>query len=93
MNSTVQKFNSLVPMASNVISSNAKSLNKVATNAYNSVNNAVNSGLGSLGLAPAANAGAANVGSVFAANTANAGGSFGSPLSWFVGFLLLFHIV
>lgn len=91
MNSTVQKFNSLVPMASNVISSNAKSLNKAATNAYNSVNSAVNSGLGSLGLAPAANAG-----SVFAANTgntANAGGSFGSPLMWFVGFLLLFLVL
>ena len=92
MNSTVQKFNSLVPMASNVISSNAKSLNKVAANAYNSVNNAVNSGLGSLGLA-SANTGAANAGSVFAANTANAGGSFGSPLTWFVGFLLLFLVL
>ena len=73
-------------------SSNAKSLNKVAANAYNSVNNAVNSGLGSLGLA-SANAGAANAGSVFAANTANAGGSFGSPLTWFVGFLLLFLVL
>ena len=94
MNSTVQKFNSLVPMASNVISSNAKSLNKAATSAYNSVNNAVNSGLGSLGLAPAANAGssiAANVAN--AGNAGNAGGSFGTPLTWFVGFLLLFLVL
>jgi Extracellular link domain len=91
MNSTVQKFNSLVPMASNVISSNAKSLNKAATSAYNSVNNAVNSGLGSLGLAPAANVGSAIAAN--AANAGNAGGSFGSPLTWFVGFLLLFLVL
>jgi hypothetical protein len=94
MNSTVQKFNSLVPMASNVISSNAKSLNKAATSAYNSVNNAVNSGLGSLGLAPAANAGSAIAANVaIAGNAGNAGGSFGTPLTWFVGFLLLFLVL
>lgn len=108
MNSTVQKFNSLVPMASNVISSNTKALNKAATNAYNSVNAAVNSGLGSLGLGAATNKAANSTGSLLnmgsnavasvtnavSANTGNNSGmSIGSPLTWFVGFLLLFLVL
>ena len=101
MNSTVQKFNSLVPMASDVISSNTKALNKAATNAYNSVNQAVNSGLGSLGLGSATNKAANATGSLLnlglnsaAANTgSNSAGSFGSPLTWFIGFFLLFLVL
>jgi hypothetical protein len=83
MNSTVQKINSLVPLASNIIQSNVKSLNTAANQAYLGLNKALNTGFTN----------AAAAGQSALTNSGAASSTFGSPLMWFVGFLLLFFVL
>jgi hypothetical protein len=80
MNSTVQKLNSLVPMASNVIQNNFKAVNSAVNTGLNKVNSMLNAPAAIPALSPTPVNGPA-------------GGSWNTALLWFGGFLLIFLVI
>ena len=77
MNNTVQKLNSLVPMASNALQAPVQAVNSAMNSAVNTAKNAFNG-------IPLLNPSNVN---------ANAGGSWNTALMWFAGLLLVFLIL